>query len=88
MTHFIQDINTRGIPEMIKYEILTADEVATMLRIDRQRVYSLTRQNLLPHIKIGYRGYRYSLIEIQKWLENGGNLANDIVDVQVKDSIA
>lgn len=73
---------------MIENKILIADEVAAILRIDRQRVYNLTRRNLLPHIKIGDRQYRYSLLVIQKWVEDGGNLANDSANLRVEKSIA
>lgn len=37
---------------------LTAEEVAEMLRVDIGTVYSLARQNVLPHVKIG-RIYRF-----------------------------
>ena len=37
---------------------LTADEVAELLRVDIGTVYSLARQNILPHVKIG-RIYRF-----------------------------
>lgn len=37
---------------------LTAEEVAELLRVDIGTVYSLARQNILPHVKIG-RIYRF-----------------------------
>lgn len=58
---------------MLDLQILVADEVAELLRVDKQRVYELTRRNLLPHIKLGDRQYRYSRESVQKWLEQGGN---------------
>lgn len=61
-------------------QILIADEVAELLRVDRQRVYELTRRNLLPHIKIGDRQYRYSRESVQKWLEQGGNTQHSTED--------
>ncbi len=56
-----------------KQKILTADEVADVLRVNRQRVYELTRRDLLPHIKIADRQYRYLESAILEWLEKGGN---------------
>ena len=37
---------------------LTAEEVAELLRVDVGTVYSLARQKILPHVKIG-RIYRF-----------------------------
>lgn len=54
-------------------EILVADEVADLLRVDRQRVYELARRKLIPVICIGERQYRFSKIAIENWLEQGGN---------------
>lgn len=55
-------------------QILVADEVAELLRVDKQRVYELTRRGMLPTIKIGDRQYRYSRTAVEKWLEQGGNI--------------
>lgn len=53
-------------------QILVADEVAELLRVDRQRVYELTRTNQLPGIiKLGERQYRYSRQAIEKFLRGG-----------------
>jgi excisionase family DNA binding protein len=35
--------------------LLTADEVAALLRIPRSTVYELTRTRRLPHVKLGRR---------------------------------
>lgn len=52
--------------------ILVADEVAELLRVDRQRVYELTRTNQLPGvIKLGERQYRYSAQAIENFLHGG-----------------
>lgn len=60
--------------------ILVADEVAELLRVDRQRVYELTRTNKLPGvIKLGERQYRYSRQAIENFL-HGNN------PVQIQDS--
>lgn len=54
-------------------QILIADEVAEMLRVDRQRVYELVRQNKIPVIRLGERQYRFDAESIQIWLEQGGS---------------
>lgn len=57
-------------------QILIADEVAQLLRVDRQRVYELVRRGLIPVIKIGERQYRFDAASVQNWIENGGNKEN------------
>jgi excisionase family DNA binding protein len=47
--------------------LLTADEVAEMLRVDKSWVYSATRANRIPHIRLG-RYVRYSDLAIEQWL--------------------
>jgi excisionase family DNA binding protein len=54
-------------------QILIADEVAELLRVDRQRIYQLVRTNHIPVIRIGPRQYRFSRTAIVQWLENGGD---------------
>lgn len=57
----------------MKKQILIADEVAEILRVDRQRVYELVRQNKIPVIRLGERQYRFDAESIQIWLEGGGS---------------
>lgn len=54
-------------------QILVASEVAELLRVDKQRVYELVRTHQLPVIRIGERQYRFSLREIQEWIDRGGS---------------
>lgn len=54
-------------------QILVADEAAELLRVDRQRIYEMCRNNSLPHILLGERQYRFSRQKLEDWLENGGN---------------
>lgn len=60
-------------------EILVADEVAELLRVDRQRVYELARRKLIPVIRVGERQYRFSKYAIEKWLEKGGTSVKENV---------
>ncbi len=54
-------------------EILVAEEVSRILRVETQRIYELVRTNQIPFILIGQRQYRFSKQAIEKWLENGGS---------------
>jgi excisionase family DNA binding protein len=56
-------------------KILLADEVAEMLRVDRQRVYELVRRNAIPVIRIGERQYRFDAEAIRQWIERGGKVS-------------
>jgi excisionase family DNA binding protein len=56
-------------------QILVADEVAEMLRVDRQRVYELARRNAIPVIRLGERQYRFDAEAIQEWIQRGGSTA-------------
>lgn len=57
----------------MEQHILVADEVAELLRVDKQRVYELVRTNRLPFIRLGERQYRFSLDAVERWLESGGS---------------
>lgn len=54
-------------------QILVADEVAEMLRVDRQRVYELVRRNAIPVIRLGERQYRFDAEAILRWMTRGGS---------------
>jgi excisionase family DNA binding protein len=54
-------------------QILVADEVAEMLRVDRQRVYELARRNAIPVIRLGERQYRFDAEAIRQWITRGGS---------------
>jgi excisionase family DNA binding protein len=56
-------------------KLKTAKEIGEILNLNPQRIYELTRQGLIPHVVIGVRQYRYSEIEIENWLQKGGNSA-------------
>lgn len=60
--------------------ILIAEEVAELLRVDRQRVYELVRTRSIPFIRLGDRQYRFSRVAIENWLENGGSNGDSSVD--------
>lgn len=49
--------------------VLTATEVATLLRCDRKTVYEACRQGLLPHKRIG-KLLRFSRNSLEDWLQS------------------
>jgi len=53
-------------------QILIADEVAEILRVDRQRVYELARRDAIPVIRLGERQYRFDAEAIRQWIKRGG----------------
>jgi excisionase family DNA binding protein len=61
-------------------QILVAEEVAEMLRVDRQRVYELARRDAIPVIRLGLRQYRFDAEAIRQWIEDGGKTVrgNDV----------
>lgn len=58
-------------------KILVAEEVADLLRVDKQRVYELVRTKRIPVIRIGERQYRFSADAIERWLEVSGSPKDD-----------
>jgi excisionase family DNA binding protein len=53
-------------------KLLKANIVAKILDVPIQRVWALTRENKIPHIKLGDRQFRYNETVLMNWLENGG----------------
>jgi excisionase family DNA binding protein len=54
--------------------LLDAKEVAEILQVNVQRVYELTRQGILPSIRIGPRQIRFEETRLMQWIEHGGRL--------------
>lgn len=53
-------------------KILTAPEVAKLLRISLWSVYDMTRRNIIPHFNVG-RNRRYKYDEIMRWARDRGD---------------
>jgi len=66
-------------------QILVADEVAEMLRVDRQRVYELVRRNAIPVIRLGERQYRFDAEAIRQWMTRDGSMAAEEGAMKAKD---
>jgi excisionase family DNA binding protein len=59
--------------------LIKAEEAAGILDVTTQRVWELSRRNLIPHVRIGERQYRYSEKALKAWISSGGN-RKDIAD--------
>ena len=78
--------------------LLDAKEVAEILQVNTQRVYELTRQGILPSVRIGARQIRFEEEHLLRWIENGGRIEtislqdhesdNDTVDASSKQRVA
>jgi excisionase family DNA binding protein len=66
-------------------QILVADEVAELLRVDRQRVYELVRRNAIPVIRLGERQYRFEAEAIRKCMTRGGSTAQEDSAMKAKE---
>lgn len=53
-------------------QMLTAKDVANLLKLPLARVYELTRQHELPAVRLGRRQLRYSLQTLNDWIKRGG----------------
>ena len=49
-------------------KLLTAGEVADLIRVTRAWVYAETRRNAIPHLRLG-RYVRYRRSAIEKWMQ-------------------
>jgi excisionase family DNA binding protein len=63
-------------------QLLTAKQVSESLSLPLQRIYELTRNGTLPHVRI-FRQVRYSPDALRRWIEQGGtNPTSDTGDKQ------
>jgi len=63
-------------------KLLTVTEVAETLGLKPARVYELSREGKLPFlVKIGDRQYRYHALGMQNWLLSGGNIDQQVNEV-------
>jgi excisionase family DNA binding protein len=54
-------------------QLLTAEQLAERWQVKTSQVYRLTREGVLPVVKIG-RYYRYSLDAIERFERAGGTM--------------
>lgn len=53
--------------------LLTATEVAQILRVSTARVYELARQRMLPALTLGQRQVRFDEAALREWIASGGS---------------
>jgi excisionase family DNA binding protein len=54
-------------------ELITADEVATILKVPTARVYELARSGTLPSVHLGARQIRFDEEALRAWIDSGGS---------------
>lgn len=52
--------------------LLTAQDLAVVLRVGVYRVYELSRSNAIPTVRIG-RQVRFDRAQVEAWIAGGGN---------------
>lgn len=63
-----QRVDSDGLgAQAVTEDLLTADEVAALLRMTPAWVYSETRRNRIPHLRLG-RYFRYRRSAIEAWM--------------------
>lgn len=63
----------------IQDEVLTLEEVATLLKVSETTVYQLTRSGVLPARKVG-REWRFLRRRLLEWLAQPGEAAEGVVE--------
>lgn len=59
-------------------KLITARAASDMLNIRLHRLYELTRQSAVPHVRIGRRQLRYDEGALIEWATCGGNVAGSV----------
>ncbi len=54
-------------------KLLTAKQVADALQVTPARVYEMSRENLLPTVRLG-RQVRYDEDALREWIKSGGSV--------------
>ncbi len=63
--------------------LLDAKEVAEILQVNVQRVYELTRQGILPSVRIGPKQIRFEETRLMQWIEYGGKLNAESLEAKL-----
>lgn len=53
-------------------QLITAKEASQILGIRLPRLYELTRQHLIPSVKLGERAIRFDEAALRRFIDNGG----------------
>jgi excisionase family DNA binding protein len=52
--------------------LIRAPEAARMLDIRLARLYELTRQRIIPAVRVGQKQLRYDRETLREWIQRGG----------------
>ncbi len=55
---------------MVRVNLLTAEEVAARLSIDKTTVYRLARSGELPSLKLAPKIIRFDPVRLEEWIES------------------
>ena len=58
--------------------ILTAKDVAGILRVSPAYVYAMAKRGDIPCVMIGNRSVRFVREDIEEWVKNGGTNASNV----------
>lgn len=64
----LERVIAKALGQTRRPELLDADEVARVLKIQRSTVPTLVRREGLPHTRVG-RAYRFNLPDVLAWCE-------------------
>lgn len=51
-------------------ELLTAEEVASILKVQKRYIYQLKAEHKIPFVIIGKGALRFRKVDIEKWIED------------------
>jgi excisionase family DNA binding protein len=57
--------------------LIKAKEAAELLDLRLPRLYELTRQSLIPSVKVGEKSIRFNEVALREWVERGGITKNN-----------
>jgi excisionase family DNA binding protein len=59
--------------------LIKAKEAAELLDLRLPRLYELTRQRLIPSVRVGEKAIRFDEAALREWIQRGGvNQANSV----------
>ena len=74
---FIEELKREAERERNTDKVMTAGQVAELLRVHRYEVYRMITSEGLPVLKLGLRRFRFEREEILKWMKKRGRRQRD-----------
>lgn len=69
-------------PTAVLPKLISADELAQAIGVNRWRIYELVRQGQLPHVRLGLT-VKFDPTKIAAWLHAGGTRSDSGTEVEV-----